>query len=160
MTNGPDHLTIERTFAAPIELVWQMFTESEHFAAWYGPQGASIPVAEMDVTIGGRRKIGMEMQTPDGPMQMWFVGEYREIDAPGRLVYTEAMADPEGNPLTAADMGMPEGTPMETEVVVELSSTDDGTHLVLTHVGVPADSPGAAGWQMAIDKLADRLAAA
>ena len=29
--------------------------------------------------------------------------------------------------------------------------------MVLTHAGVPADSPGAAGWAMALDKLATRL---
>ncbi len=27
------------------------------------------------------------------------------------------------------------------------------TKMVVTHAGVPADSPGAAGWNMALDKL-------
>ena len=31
--------------------------------------------------------------------------------------------------------------------------------MVMTHVGIPAGSPGAAGWTMAIDKLAARLEA-
>jgi hypothetical protein len=31
--------------------------------------------------------------------------------------------------------------------------------MVLTHAGVPADSPGAAGWRMALDKLAAHVAA-
>jgi hypothetical protein len=26
--------------------------------------------------------------------------------------------------------------------------------MVMTHAGIPADSPGAAGWTMALDKLA------
>jgi hypothetical protein len=26
--------------------------------------------------------------------------------------------------------------------------------MVMTHAGIPADSPGAAGWAMALDKLA------
>ena len=147
MTDAADSVMIERTFAAPRDLVWQMFAEAEHFAAWYGPPGATIPTAEMDVTVGGRRHICMEMTTPDGPMQMWFVGEFREIVAGERLVYTEMMSDADGN----------ENSP-ETVVTVALSDVEDGTHLVLTHAGVPADSPGAMGWQMAIDKLADRLA--
>lgn len=151
---------IERSFAAPIELVWQMWAEAEHFAAWYGPMGARIPIAEMDVTVGGKRKICMEMDTPNGAMQMWFIGEYVEVSPHGRLVYTEALADADGNELTAADMGMPEGMPMTTQVVVELTATDAGTDMVMTHVGVPADSPGGQGWNMAIDKLAARLAAA
>ncbi len=54
-------------------------------------------------------------------------------------------------------LGMPEGHPTTTEVRVELERLDGGTRMVLTHTGVPADSPGAAGWSMALDKLAVHL---
>ena len=67
-----DSVVIERHFDAPVELVWKMWTESEHFAAWYGPTGATIPVAKMNVWVGGSRHICMAMETPNGPMQMWF----------------------------------------------------------------------------------------
>jgi len=49
--------------------------------------------------------------------------------------------------------------PKTTEVVVELTDVGGRTRLVLTHRGVAADSPGAAGWTMAFDKLAARVAA-
>lgn len=149
---------IERTFDAPIDVIWAMWTESEHFANWYGPNGATIPVADMDVRVGGRRFITMEMTTPDGAMQMCFVGEYVEVDAPTRLVYTELMADADGTPMSAEQMGMPAGTPMETSVVVELAAEAGRTHMTMTHRGVPADSPGSQGWMMAIDKLVARVA--
>ena len=152
-------LTIERTFEAPIELIWSMWTESEHFANWYGPMGATIPSAEMDVTVGGRRFIKMEMQTPNGDMAMFFLGEYKEITPTSRLVYTEQMADAEGNAMTAEQMGMPAGHPMETSVVVELEDLGGSTKMVMTHQGVPADPPGGQGWAMAIDKMAERVAA-
>ena len=45
-----------------------------------------------------------------------------------------------------------------TEVTVELTATSDGTRMVLTHAGIPADSPGATGWSMALDKLVTHLA--
>ena len=45
-------------------------------------------------------------------------------------------------------------------VTVELRAVDGGTAVVLTHAGIPADSPGATGWAMALDALADRLEAA
>ena len=48
---------IERTFDAPAELVWRMWTDPGHFSAWYGPTGATIPVATMDVRVGGRRLV-------------------------------------------------------------------------------------------------------
>ena len=150
-------LVIERNFEAPIDLIWSMWTEAEHFASWYGPMGATIPSAEMDVTIGGRRFIEMAMETPNGPMQMFFLGEYREITPKTRLVYTEQMADAEGTPMTAEQMGMPADHPMETSVIVELEDLGGSTKMVMTHQGVPADSPGGQGWAMAIDKLAERI---
>ena len=42
---------------------------------------------------------------------------------------------------------------METSVIVELEDRGATTHMVMTHRCVPADSPGAQGWTMAIDKL-------
>jgi uncharacterized protein YndB with AHSA1/START domain len=144
-TNAPqDSVVLERSFDAPVELVWQMWTEPEHFTAWYGPDGASIPVAELDVRVGGTRRVCMEVETPNGPMRMWFTGEHLEIDPPARLVYTESMTDEDGTPMS----------PETTEVRVELEDDAGHTRLRLTHVGVPSGSPGAAGWTMALDKLA------
>lgn len=71
------------------------------------------------------------MQTPNGTMQMWFTGEYLEVVKNERLVYTESMSD---------DLG-------------------GRTKMVMTHVGIPSDSPGATGWTMAFDKLAAHLKA-
>jgi uncharacterized protein YndB with AHSA1/START domain len=152
-------VVIERTFDAPVDLIWQMWTDPEHFKAWYGPDGATIPVAEMDVRVGGSRRLGMEMQTPNGPMRMWFTGEYRDIVENKRLVYTEAMSDENGNVVSPSDMGMPEGHPTTTEITVELEDVGGRTKMVMTHAGVPADSAGAAGWAMAFDKLAARVEA-
>ncbi len=146
-------VVIERTFDAPRELVWQMWADPEHFKAWYGPQGATIPTAAMDLRVGGNRHVGMEMATPNGTMQMWFTGEFREIDPPRRLVYTESMADEQGNVQSPADMGMPADHPTTTEITVVLEALGNRTKMTMTHAGVPADSPGATGWNMAFDKL-------
>ena len=154
-----EHVTIERTFDASIDTVWAMWTESEHFANWYGPIGATIPKADMNVEVGGSRFIAMEIPTPNGPMHMNFAGAYIEITPKTRLVYTEGLADADGNFMTAEQMGMPPGASMETSVIVELTDIGTSTSMVMTHQGVPADSPGAQGWQMAIDKLAERIAA-
>jgi uncharacterized protein YndB with AHSA1/START domain len=148
-----DAVVIERSFDAPVDLIWKMWTDPEHFRSWYGPDGATIPVAKMNVRVGGRRLVGIEMQTPDGAMQMWFTGEYREVVKNERLVYTESMSDENGNVSSPADSGMPAGHPMTTEVCVELEDIGGRTKMVMTHTGIPSDSPGAAGWLMAFDKL-------
>ena len=155
-----DAVVIERTFAAPVELVWQMWTDAEHFGAWYGPAGATVTVVELDARVGGRRLVRMEVQTPGGPREMWFAGEHLEVESPSHLVYTECPAGPDGAILTAEEAGLSPGHPTTTVVTVELRTVDGGTAVVLTHAGIPADSPGATGWAMALDALADRLVAA
>jgi hypothetical protein len=45
-----------------------------------------------------------------------------------------------------------------TSVVVELEDLAGRTRMTLTHIGIPADSPGGQGWTMAIDKLEARVA--
>jgi uncharacterized protein YndB with AHSA1/START domain len=147
-----DAVVIERTFDAPVDLIWKMWTDPEHFKAWYGPDGTTIPVAKMDVRVGGSRLVCMEVSPPGGPMQMWFTGEYREVVENERLVYTESMSDEHGN--LAAHPEMTGGHPVATEVRVELEDIGGRTKMVMTHAGIPADSPGAAGWAMALDKLA------
>lgn len=136
-------------------LVWQLWTDPEHFKAWYGPQGASIPTATMYVRVGGPRRVCMEVSTPNGPMQMWFTGEYREVVEHRRLVYTEWMSDDHGGAPAAGA-----GEHGATEVRVEFEDLGSRTRMVLIHAGIPQDSPGAAGWEMALDKLVAQIALA
>lgn len=158
MSDDAKWVKIERSFDAPIDVVWQMWTDPEMFKQWYGPMGMSVPTAEMDVQVGGTRKICMEMKTPEREMSMWFTGVYKEIAAPSRLVYTESMCDADGVLIPASAMGMPEGHPDITEVIVELSEEGGTTKMTMVHVGVPEGSAGGGGWMQAFDKLAAQLA--
>jgi uncharacterized protein YndB with AHSA1/START domain len=152
-----DAVVIERIFDAPPDLVWKMWTEPEHFKAWYGPDGVTVPEAKMDVRVGGGRMVSMEVDTPNGSMRMSFTGVFREVVANQRLVYTESLSDENGNVLSPTDMGMPEGHPDTTEIKVELEAVGGRTRMVMTHAGIPQESPGAAGWRMGFDKLAAYL---
>lgn len=153
MTDTKTWVRIDRDFAAPIQDVWKMWTDPALFRQWYGPMGLSVPVAEMDLVIGGQRKVCMEMKTPERAMSMWFIGVYKEINPPSRLVYTESMCDADGTLISPASMGMPDGTPDVTEVIVDLTETEGRTHMTMTHVGVPAGTAGEGGWKQAFDKL-------
>ena len=158
MTDDQTWIKIERRVAAPITTIWAMWTDPALFKKWYGPMGMSVPVAEMDVSVGGTRKVCMEMVTPDRTMTMWFTGVYKTVNAPTRLVYTESMCDADGTIIPAESMGMPPGHPDITEVIVELRTEGNDTVMTMVHVGVPDGSPGAGGWGQAFDKLADVLA--
>ena len=155
-TIADDAVVIERTFDVPVELIWQMWTDPEHFASWYGPNGFTVPVAEMDVRVGGKRRVCMA--SPDGSMKMWTTGEYTEIVPDERLVYTESMADEDGNVILPSTMGMPDGYPVTTEVTVRLEDLGGRTRMVMTHAGVPADSGASGGWEQAFAKMSDHIA--
>jgi len=157
-TISKDAIVIERTFDATIDLIWQMWTDPEHFKNWYGPTGFSVPIAEMDVRLGGKRLICMS--SPDGSMKMWTTGEYQEVVQNERLVYTDSPSDENGNQVSPSAMGMPDGYPTTTEVTVQLEDLGGRTKMVMTHTGVPVDSGANAGWEQAFDKLADHIESA
>ena len=156
-TISKDAVVIEHIFDAPVALIWQMWTDPEHFKNWYGPDGFTVPVAEMDLRLGGKRLVCMEMQKPDGRIKMWTTGEYTEIIPNERLVYTESPADENGNLVSPSVMGMPDGYPMTTEVTVVLEDLDGRTKMVMTHAGVPAGSGANAGWEQAFTKMAEYI---
>jgi len=154
-TISKEAIVIERTFAAPVDLIWQMWTQSEHFEKWYGPKGFTVPVAEMDMRVGGKRLICME--SADGSMKMWTIGEYMEIVPNERLVYTDSPSDENGNVVSPTAMGMPDGYPATTEVTVLLEDLGGRTKMVMTHAGVPAGSGANEGWEQAFTKMADHI---
>jgi len=154
-TVSEDAVVIERTFDAAVDLIWQMWTQPEHFKKWYGPKGFTVPVADMELRVGGKRLVCMA--SPDGSMKMWTTGEYIEIVPNERLVYTESLSDENGNVVSPSAMGMPDGYPATTEVTVLLEDLGGRTKMMMTHAGVPADSGAGGGWEQAFDKLADHV---
>jgi uncharacterized protein YndB with AHSA1/START domain len=87
-TPSDTEITMTRLFDAPRDLVWEAMTKPEHVRRWWGclDEGYSVPVCEIDLRVGGTwRFVG---RGPEGDYPA-FYGEYREIDRPERLVYTE-----------------------------------------------------------------------
>jgi uncharacterized protein YndB with AHSA1/START domain len=80
-----DELLIMRTFDAPAELVFSMWSDPEHFKHWMGPETFDCPVVEMDFRVGGAYRA---MIRSDAHGENWFGGVYKEIEPPTRLVFT------------------------------------------------------------------------
>jgi uncharacterized protein YndB with AHSA1/START domain len=73
ITTDERGVQIERTFDASPELVWQAWTEAEHFARWYGPKGFSVPNCDFDFRVGG--EYSLVMRSPDG----WEMRNFRRV---------------------------------------------------------------------------------
>jgi len=57
-------LTISKLLNAPIELVWEVWTRPEHIKNWWGPNGFTNTINQMDVKPGG--EWNFIMHGPDG----------------------------------------------------------------------------------------------
>lgn len=124
----PDTIRIERVFDAPRELVFEAWTNPGHLLAWFAPRGCTISYAHIDVRPGGR--FLSRIQNPSFG-DCWCVGEYLEVVAPERIVYSIAIADGKGNKLDAAQAGHHPDWPQETIVRVTLEDDHGKTKLTL-----------------------------
>lgn len=137
---------IERTFDAPRELVWKMWTEPEHFSFWWGGTTVDVPVEKtrFDVRPGGEWKTTM---VGEGWSVDW-AGEFREVDEPNRLViaFTDEPANPARDTFT-----------------VTLTDLGGTTHMLLQQRGgnLTAEQYEQArqGTASFMDAMAERLAA-
>ncbi len=108
-------LHLEKVLPAPPERVFAACVEAEKLAEWWGPDGFTSPRVQLDVREGGQYRI--TMQPPEG-QPFHLRGEFREIEAPRRLVYTFVWEEPDPDD-------------QETLVTLTLDAAGDGTRLVL-----------------------------
>lgn len=141
-------VTIERTFDAPRDRVWEAWTDPEQVAQWWGPDGFTVPHCEMDVRPGGVFRIDME--APDGTVYP-NEGVFDEITEPARLVLTGgAIEDDDGN------------YQLEVRQTVTFEDRGDTTQLTLEAKAVTA-TPNVVehleglepGWRQSFGKLAE-----
>jgi uncharacterized protein YndB with AHSA1/START domain len=87
-------LIVTRTFNAPRELVFEAWVNPKHIIHWFGPDGFTNTIHEMNVKPGG--VLRFIMHGPDGtnyPNKIKFI----EVVKPERLVYTHN-GDKENDP--------------------------------------------------------------
>ena len=128
MTERPK-LSLERTFEASLDEVWEMWTTKEGIESWWGPEGFSVAVSDLDLRPGGDLVYAMSATAPEQMEYMVKAGmplttEHRltftEIDPPRRLAYRDIV-----------DF-IPDVQHYEVQTVVELQEVAEGTRMVLT----------------------------
>ena len=117
-------LRITRRLAASPEAVFRAWTEPAALMKWWGPEGCTASVQEMDARAGGRWHTCIHSAEGNDHC---VGGTYREVSAPERLVFTWIW-----------DQGDMEG--VETLVTVEFRPVEGGTELTLTHDLLPSEN--------------------
>jgi uncharacterized protein YndB with AHSA1/START domain len=150
----PDDATliVKRLLNAPPERAFRAWTSAEHIQQWMRPEpGMVVPLASMDLRVGGKFRI--QMKKPDGEF-FTAVGEFREVKAPERLVYTwDWEKDGSG-----AEFGEAEGKP--SLITVEFLKRGEQTQFVLTHTRfatVESRDNHARGWGRIAESFATFL---
>jgi len=127
-------LILEREFKAPRELVFAAFTQAEHLKHWWGPNGWTLPICNVDFRVGGVWHYCMKCEDKNQGdfygMESWGKAVYQEIVVPEKIVYVDYFSDSEGN----AAENMP-----ETHVTLTFVETETGTKLINRGVYASAD---------------------
>jgi len=152
-------VTFERTYDAPLETVWQAWTDPEKLKQWWGPDNVSIPECEVDLRVGGRFYIVMQAGEAMGeyagtrwPMEATFT-----VVEPSTKLSYDAKAWTEGHE---------EATEIDQVQELTLTEEDGKTKLFLkATINKTGPSAGAAvqgmqyGYNQQLDKLSGFLAA-
>ena len=81
---------IERVFKAPLERVWNAWSEADQIEHWWGPKGCTIELARFEFRPGGFFHYAMRYGAEP---PMWGRFNYREIAPRERIVWLNSFAN-------------------------------------------------------------------
>lgn len=85
-------LVQERVFDAPLRRVFEVLTEPQELARWWGPHGFTTPEIHLDLRVGGSYRF--TMQPPDGAA-FHLSGDFLEVRPPDSISFTFRWDEPD-----------------------------------------------------------------
>jgi len=150
-------VSIERTFNAAIEDVWELWTTKDGIESWWGPDGFEVKVRKLDVRPGGELRYDMSAIAPD---QIEFLKKAgMSLTTPSLVTYTEVVPRKRLAFTQLADF-IPNVKPYEVATMVEFDATPQGVRMVLTLDAMHDEywtKMAVMGWESELDKLAKLL---
>ncbi len=86
---GKEVFVINRSFDAPLETMFDMWTKPEHVSKWTPPTGMTMAFLRVEIKAGGE---GFYVMEGHG-MKMYGKAKYIQIQKPDTLVYTQQFCD-------------------------------------------------------------------
>ncbi|TXK35956.1 SRPBCC domain-containing protein [Nonomuraea sp. C10] len=119
---------IERIVAASPARVWELWTTAEGISSWWAPEGFRTDVTKLDLTPGGELVYTM---TAVAPEQIAFMEQHgMPLSTESRKYFTEIAEHHRLAYQSVVDF-VPDHEPYEHLTVVELSSVEGGTRIVM-----------------------------
>jgi uncharacterized protein YndB with AHSA1/START domain len=88
-------MTVIADLAAPVERVWNAYTDPQQLERFWGPPGWPATFTKWDHTVGGKADYTMNGPRGEKASGTW---EFLEIDGPRTFTVLDAFADEDGNP--------------------------------------------------------------
>jgi uncharacterized protein YndB with AHSA1/START domain len=82
-------ITIRRVFDAPLEAVWDAWTQPDQLAAWWGPRGWSTPLENVTLELRPGGRMRMTSVSDEDGTEMTTTGVFTEVRTYERLVFDE-----------------------------------------------------------------------
>ena len=155
-TQSPDAARLERTYAAPAELVWELWTTAAGLQEWFAPDGFESRVSELELRQGGQLRYTMTATSPEqvafmrdtgNPLSMAVRKTFTEVTTPARLAYRSLIDFVPGREpyehLTTFDIG-PAGDRTKVVMTVDPLHDETWTQQHRAHRGEELDNLGAA----------------
>ncbi|WP_411821950.1 SRPBCC family protein [Leptospira sp. 'Mane'] len=143
---------VSRTFNAPVDQVWKVWTSEESIKQWWSPKDYTAPVIKSDFRVGGT--FLLSMKSPDGEM-FWNTGTYQEILPGKKIVSTMSFSDETGKVISGSEVKVPGVWPDAISVTVEFKELDGKTQVTVVEAGIPLIMKlfATMGWNQQFDKL-------
>ena len=152
-------ITIERTYDAMIEDVWDLWTTKDGIESWWGPEGFAVTVQKLDLRAGGELLYTM---TATGPNEIAFMKREGMPQATkNRITFDEVVPRTRLAYTNLVDF-IPGVEPYPASQVIELSATGGQVRMVLTIDAMHDEvwtSRAVMGWEGELGKLAKVLSA-
>ncbi len=111
-------IEVTRIFNAPVEMVWQVWTDPELVKRWWGPKNFIAPMAKMDFLVGGTSLVSMKAPKEMGGQEWYSIWEYVAIVPLKTIEFIQSLSDKDGNKTDPTKVGMPADFPMDIRTVV------------------------------------------
>jgi uncharacterized protein YndB with AHSA1/START domain len=148
-----------RVFDAPVATVWKAWSDSEQVRRWWGPQGFTSPLAQMDFREGGTSLVCMRAPAEYGGMDMYNTWTYTTIIPLERIEFVNKFTDKDGGPLGPGQMPTPPGVPSEVPHVITFKPIGaNQTEMTVTEFGytsAEAHDLSKGGLEQCLDKMAE-----
>lgn len=127
------NLVITRTFDAPLAQLWNAWVDPDIIQQWWGPDGFSCPLANIDFREGGTSLVCMTSPDFGEHYSTW---DYTKIVPMERIELIHNLADKNGNKINPVDVGMPEDFPVDQLQVFSFKALGENrTEVTVTEHG-------------------------